>query len=146
MDRRTGRNFVAFEQGGWAQRSRIKRAVHGNERAVRLGRAQDDKAIGRPAFKTLRHQAGTGMSRRETIGVFIAVDEREIGRSGEFERGDVLDQVFKPQSIAGFGTRQRNDLGYCQTRRAFKEAACAHIPIPSPKSDPRQNPVIESRA
>jgi hypothetical protein len=46
------------------------------------------------------------------------------------ERGDIRDKALESRLITGFGSRQRNNLGYRQSRGAIKETVFPHLPIP----------------
>jgi hypothetical protein len=73
------------------------------------------------------------MRRRQGVGVFIAFDEGKIGWPGEVDRGDVRNEVRKSCSVAGFGARQQNNFGDCQTCGAFKKASFPHVSILDPE-------------
>jgi hypothetical protein len=129
MDRRARRNFIGLEQRGRAQRLRVKLAVHDNKSTLRLIRQQHDQGVRCPIFKALWHQTGSGMRRRQRIGIFSAFNEREIGRAGEVYWSDICNTALKSRSVTGFGASQRNDFGYRQARRMVKETAFPHFSI-----------------
>jgi hypothetical protein len=46
------------------------------------------------------------MRRRQRIGVFVAFEERQIGWSGEVDRGDIGDGVRQSRGVTEFGAGQ----------------------------------------
>ena len=80
--------------------------MHGDEGAIGLARAQRDQRARQLAFEVRWHQAGTGMRRRQRVGIFFALDEGQIRGPGEIDRRDIRNQMRKARAVATFGSRQ----------------------------------------
>jgi hypothetical protein len=91
-------------------RSRILGARDHNEGAVRLGRDQHGKLVGRLRGKARRRQADAGAGRRERIEIFRIVEKRDVGRPRAIKRRDIADAPVERRMRPRLGAGELDDF------------------------------------
>ena len=106
----------------------VERARDCNEGAIRFGRDQQRKRIGRLCGKALRRQAGAGARRRERIEIFRIVEKANVGRPRAIKRRNIADAPVERRIRSRLGAGEPDDLLDRQLAVGWEEmrhSACA---------------------
>ncbi len=78
--------------------------------AIRVSHAQHGHMRRDTGFQPLTDKAGAGVGAGELVGVFLVVEEREVGRPRPLKGGETIDPHISATGIQQLGTGQRCNL------------------------------------
>src|SRR5215469_11438109 len=121
---------LCLEQRGWAQGVWVELARYQNKGTIRFVCVEHVDSVRRLLFEALGRQAGAGLGRHQSVGIFGRIEKGEVRPTCSIEGRNIGNEMIVPNSTSEFGSREGCNLAHGQTRRALVEMRRSHAIYP----------------